>query len=138
RHPPSEPRVATRLGELLDEERHRGFVGRGRELAAFDAAVAGRSPCRVLFVHGPGGIGKTTLLLELRTRARAAGRTVVLLDARDVDASPDGFRDALAGATGAGGGLPTADLAAGTGGLPAGAVLMVDGYEQLKIGRAHV
>src|SRR5690606_41815246 len=96
RHPPSEPRVATRLGEVIDDERHRGFVGRGRELAAFDAAVAGRSPCRVLFVHGPGGIGKTTLLLELRTRARAAGRAVVMLDARDGGASPDGFRHAIA------------------------------------------
>jgi hypothetical protein len=28
--------------------------------------VTGRSPYRVLSVHGPGGIGKTTLLLELR------------------------------------------------------------------------
>jgi len=34
----------------------------------------------VLFVHGPGGIGQTTLLLEMRARATAAGRTTVLLD----------------------------------------------------------
>jgi Mrp family chromosome partitioning ATPase len=43
--------------------------------------VLGRSARRVLLVHGPGGIGKTTLLLEYRTRARDAGRTVLLLDA---------------------------------------------------------
>jgi hypothetical protein len=103
-----------RLGELVDRERHRNFVGRRRELVAFDDAVAGRSPQRVLFVHGPGGIGKTTLLLELRARARSAGRPVVVLDGRDIDPSPEGFEHAVAGA-----------------GLPVDAVLLVDGYEQL-------
>jgi hypothetical protein len=56
-------------------------VGRRRELASFDDALEGRSSRRVLLVHGPGGIGKTTLLLELRTRGRDVGRAVVLLDA---------------------------------------------------------
>jgi hypothetical protein len=108
--------VARRLGELLDSERRRNFVGRRRELAGFDDAMAGRSPHRVLFVHGPGGIGKTTLLLELGARARATGRTVVLLDGREVDASPEGFENAVAAALA----RPGADL-----------VLLVDGYEQL-------
>ena len=102
-----------RLGELLDEERHRSFVGRRRELDGFDDAVAGRSSHRVLLVHGPGGIGKTTLLFELRARARAAGRNVVLLDGREVDASPEGFRSAVGPPSGG------------------GTVLLVDGYEQL-------
>src|SRR5262245_16982619 len=88
--PPYHSPVATRLGELLDGERRRTFVGRRRELAEFDEAVAGRSPRRVLFVHGEGGIGKTSLLLELRARAQAAGRTVALVDGRDIDASPAG------------------------------------------------
>jgi hypothetical protein len=69
--------VAARLGELLDSERHRNFVGRRREVACFDEAVAGRSPHRVLFVHGPGGIGKTTLLLELSGPARRQPAGVV-------------------------------------------------------------
>ena len=56
-------------------------MGRRRELASFDDALEGRSSRRVLLVHGPGGIGKTTLLLELRTRGRDVGRAVVLLDA---------------------------------------------------------
>jgi hypothetical protein len=107
-----DPRVTTRLGEVLDEERHRSFVGRRRELAGFDDAIAGRSPRRVFFVHGPGGIGKTTLLLELHARARAAGRRVAALDGREVDASPEGF-----------------ELALGSHG--GDAVLLVDGYEQL-------
>jgi hypothetical protein len=61
--------MATRLGDLLDDARRRTFVGRRRELASFDDVVLGRSARRVLLVHGPGGIGKTTLLLEYRTRA---------------------------------------------------------------------
>ena len=87
--------MTTRLGDLLDDARRRTFVGRRGELAGFDDMLAGRSPRRVLLVHGPGGIGKTTLLLEFRTRARRAGRTVLLLDGREVDPSPDGFRNAV-------------------------------------------
>ena len=119
--------MATRLGELVDSERHRNFVGRRRELGGFDAAVAGRSPQRVLFVHGPGGIGKTTLLLELRSRARSAGRTVVLLDGRDVDPSPEGFELALIAARG----RPRDTGRPRNADLPGDVVLLVDGYEQL-------
>ena len=112
--------MATRLGDLLDDARRRTFVGRRRELASFDDVLLGRSARRVLLVHGPGGIGKTTLLLEYRTRARDAGRTVLLLDAREVDPSPEGFENAMAAAAG----QPMSVL-------PDGAVLLVDGYEQL-------
>ena len=84
--------MSTHLGDLLDTARRQRFVGRHRELASFDDALAGRSPRRVLFVHGHGGIGKTTLLQEFRARARAAGRTVVQIDGRDVDPSPEGLR----------------------------------------------
>jgi hypothetical protein len=117
--------MTTRLGDLLDDARRRTFVGRRGELAGFDDMLAGRSPRRVLLVHGPGGIGKTTLLLEFRTRAREAGRTVVLLDGREVDPSPDGFRNAVGSALPDGAVLPDGVV------LPGGAVLLVDGYEQL-------
>src|SRR5690242_421468 len=106
--------MTTRLGNLLDDARRRTFVGRRGELASFDDVLRGRSPRRVLLVHGPGGIGKSTLLLEFRTRAREAGRTVLLLDGREVDPSPEGFENAVGGA------------------LPGGTVLLVDGYEQLE------
>ena len=54
----------------------------------------------------------------MRARARAAGRTAILLDGREVDPSPDGFRQAVQRATGpATAGRTT--------------VLLVDGYEQL-------
>jgi RecA/RadA recombinase len=66
--------AGTSLGDVIDRARRQSFVGRRSELRTFDDARVGRSPRRVLFVHGPGGIGKTTLLLEMRARASAAGR----------------------------------------------------------------
>ena len=61
------------LSGALDDARRLGFVGRAAELAAFGDAVDGRTPARVLFVQGPGGIGKSTLLDEMRRRAVARG-----------------------------------------------------------------
>jgi hypothetical protein len=98
--------VAAQLGDLLDQARGQCFVGRQAELCAFDDAVAGRSPRRVLIVHGPGGIGKTTLVQEMRRRAPGA----ILLNGRQIDPSPEGFRAALTGPP---------------------RVLLVDSYEQL-------
>jgi hypothetical protein len=117
--------MSTRLGDLLDNARRERFVGRHRQLASFDDALHKRSPTQLLFVHGEGGIGKTTLLLELRARARAAGRTVIHVDGRDTDPSPQGLAAAVRLALG-----PYAGDGTGAS-VPAGAVLLVDGYEQL-------
>jgi len=106
--------VATVLGDVIERARRRNFVGRRDELRAFGDALTGRSPRRVLFVHGPGGIGKTTLLLEMFARARAAGRIPALLDGREIDPSPEGFLQAV---------QQSAD--------DHGMVLLVDSYEHL-------
>ncbi|MDG4820274.1 AAA family ATPase [Asanoa sp. WMMD1127] len=105
--------MGTSLGELLDTARRARFVGRRQEVASFDDALAGRTPRRVLFVHGQGGIGKTTLLAEFRARARKAGRRVVDVDGREVDPSPEGMTTAIHDNDDA-------------------AVLLIDGYEQLR------
>src|ERR1041385_63613 len=104
---------AARFGDLVDSARRQAFVGRRVQIRSFEDALVGRSARPVLFVYGPGGIGKTTLLLEMRARARGTGRAAVLLDGRDMDPSPDGFMEALRGA-----------------GSDA-TVLLIDGYEQL-------
>jgi hypothetical protein len=111
-----------RLGDVLDAAGSRTFVGRGRELAAFDDAVGGRSSRRVFLVHGVGGIGKSTLLGQFRAHALAAGRPAVLVDGREVDPSPEGVRAALARA------LPDRSTRFDDLRAPA---LLVDHYEQL-------
>jgi hypothetical protein len=117
--------VPAHLGDLLDTARRERFVGRRPELASFDDALAGRSPRRVLFVHGQGGIGKTTLLQQFRARAQAAGRSVMQVDGRDVDPTPEGMEAAVRDAVDHHSDRrPIADLLTD-------AVLLVDGYEQL-------
>ena len=71
------------LGDRLELEDERRFVGRRRELAELETILDADSPVRVAIVYGPGGIGKSTLLRRLRRRARAAGRPVAFIDGRD-------------------------------------------------------
>lgn len=81
------------MAARLAERRRSAFVGRDRELAVFRAAVREEQGApSTLFVHGMGGIGKSTLLRQFADEAEAAGRTVVLVDGRYIDPSPDGFR----------------------------------------------
>ena len=70
------------LADRVEQEDERRFVGRTSELALFDDLLAGRLPYRVVLVHGPGGIGKSTLLRQLRRAAIAAGWDVRALDGR--------------------------------------------------------
>jgi hypothetical protein len=112
--PPREPagdQLAGRLGAARDD----GFVGRTRELDLLAAALTGTSDVRVMFVHGPGGIGKTTLLDAMARLTRGGGRPVTYLDARDVECSPAAVHAAVAE-------LTAEDPSA---------VLLVDGYELL-------
>ncbi|MGV9356485.1 AAA family ATPase [Streptomyces misionensis] len=66
------------------------FTGRTAELAVFRAALAGDEGApAVLFVHGPGGIGKSMLLRRFAAEARAAGRQVLEIDGRIVQPTPE-------------------------------------------------
>ena len=116
------------LASALDAARVHAFVGRESHLAAFDSALNGLGSQRVLFVHGPGGIGKTTLLQQYRIRAGQTNRPVVELDARDIDCSPDSFRAGfeLARQLQVGGGEPS-DVG------PRPLVLLLDGYDRLAL-----
>jgi hypothetical protein len=50
----------------------------------------------VLFLHGPGGIGKSTLLRRFAREAAAAGRAVIEVDARTTAPTPESFARAAA------------------------------------------
>ncbi len=89
----SAPAPAT-LGDRLAWARRARFVGREAEQARFDRMLAGQAE-PVWFLHGPGGIGKTTLLSVLARRAEAAGRIVIEFDARHLAATPAGWHQAL-------------------------------------------
>jgi hypothetical protein len=117
----------TSLAERLDAARRRAFVGRAAELGLVAAMLAGTGAMTVLHLHGPGGVGKSTLLRRIAWEAAGSGRAVSFMDGRDVD-DP---------AVGPGGVLlvdevdavPSEALAALLGALPAGAVAVLAGRE---------
>ncbi|WP_327581485.1 ATP-binding protein [Nonomuraea sp. NBC_00507] len=65
-------------------------MGREEELAVFHAALYGGG-CSVLYVHGPGGIGKSALLRRFAHEATLAGRPVSTVDGRTPEPSPAAF-----------------------------------------------
>ena len=88
--PPPPPH--TPLADRLQAARLRAFVGREHELAAFRAALAEpERPLTVLYLTGPGGIGKSSLLRRLAQEAQEAGREVLTIDARSVECTPEAF-----------------------------------------------
>ena len=98
-------RAAENLGKRLERERVRRFVGRAAELELFStwleassnqAAVSdSREAFSVLWVYGPGGIGKSTLLRAFADVARNAGYLLAQIDGGRVMPTPDGIRAAV-------------------------------------------
>ncbi|WP_350277088.1 hypothetical protein [Kribbella sp. HUAS MG21] len=115
-----EPAAGT-FGSVLSERRRQAFVGRTAELEAFREALSG--PARVLSVHGPGGIGKTSLLLRYVDLAADLGVAVTRLDGRELEPSPKAVLECL--------GAATVDDVRRV--VPEPAVLMVDTYEELQL-----
>lgn len=88
--------MSTRLADRLSAARRNRFVGRAGELQMFETALkATDSPFQILYLYGPGGIGKTSLLREFHARAEQARTPAYYLDGRNLEATPDSFLRAL-------------------------------------------
>ncbi|MEV5018716.1 ATP-binding protein [Streptomyces sp. NPDC053780] len=86
----------TRLGDRLNESRRRSFVGRDGELRRFGRALDGGPDApRVLFLHGPGGVGKSALLRRFADEAVLRNRPVVRVDGRTAPADVQDFGRAV-------------------------------------------
>ena len=84
------------VSDRLIAARRRQFVGRAHELELFRAALSAHElPFQVLFIHGPGGVGKTTLLHEFMRLCEPAEAQSYYLDARGIDPAPEAFIAAL-------------------------------------------
>ena len=69
------PAAAPTLAARLVRREQAVFVGRAAELRIIDSLLTDDPPASVLLVHGPGGIGKSVLLREIRRRGVEAGWT---------------------------------------------------------------
>jgi hypothetical protein len=94
-------RASGTVAERLRGARARRFVGREAELELFASALESAEPSfSVLFVEGPGGVGKTALLHALAEVAGDLGLDPVRIDLRALEPSPAGFAAALGAALG--------------------------------------
>ncbi|GGV67382.1 hypothetical protein GCM10010277_75990 [Streptomyces longisporoflavus] len=85
-----------RLGDRLKKTRRDSFVGRDGELRRFGRALDGGPDApRVLFLHGPGGVGKSALLRRFADEAELRNRPVVQVDGRTAPADAQGFGRAV-------------------------------------------
>jgi hypothetical protein len=84
------------LGDLLAARRRRLFVGRSAELELVRSALDSLElPFSVLFVQGPGGIGKSSLLDVVAGLAKDAGAIVARVDGRTVSPTPPALLEVL-------------------------------------------
>ncbi|MEX2196377.1 MAG: ATP-binding protein [Thermoleophilaceae bacterium] len=88
--------MAGTLGTRLATRDELRFVGRAEELSLAGRLFEADPPASVLHVHGPGGIGKSTLLREIARRGEAAGWTPRAIDGRDLPPLADALETALA------------------------------------------
>jgi hypothetical protein len=89
--------VPTLAAHLEDRDRAR-FVGRGSELAFLERCLDDDPPASVILIHGPGGIGKSTLLRELARRAEPRGYETFFVEGRELPPMPDALEAVLSGA----------------------------------------
>jgi energy-coupling factor transporter ATP-binding protein EcfA2 len=88
--------MSSSLAERLSAERHRRFVGRKRELELFQSAIAASElPFHVLYVFGPGGVGKTSLLGQFNRICKSSETQLIYVDARNIEPTSESFISAL-------------------------------------------
>lgn len=119
------------VAELLSAARRRSFVGRDKEIQLFESQlVATTLDFVLLYIHGAGGEGKTTLLKHLAEICDSHKIQRLNLDAREVEAHPaaflEGVRQSLGKAVKAG-----QDVFEALSQLENRAVLFIDTYEKI-------
>jgi hypothetical protein len=117
---------AVELGDLLRSRRLESFVGRAAEVEIFLAALDTTDvPFSVLYIYGPGGIGKSTLMDLLAAHAEEKLAHVIRIDGRGMPVSVEAVLDAL---------RESLDVPDGVGPIGSGLgriVLLLDSYEHL-------
>jgi hypothetical protein len=104
------------MADRLAEARAGALVGREPERAVLDQMLSGAAHAPlVAYLHGPGGIGKSSLVRYAARQAELAGRRVVHVDGRFLETDPRRLEEAAAPAC-----------------SEPGTVLLIDTFEQCQ------
>ncbi len=88
-------------GNRLTAARQRRFVGRAAEVAHFQTALTAPELQFVgIYIYGPSGVGKTTLLKQLQTICAQHQSIAIYIDARNIEPTPESIYMAFAMALG--------------------------------------
>jgi hypothetical protein len=104
------------MADGQDPRRAGSLVGRDDVLRQLDRVLHKDAATRLVFVHGPGGIGKSAVLREVARRAEQRQTSVQRVDGRDRDAAGERLESALCALTDADG---------------SGGMLLLDSYEHV-------
>ena len=118
-----------RLRDILQQQRKKNFVGRQPELQFFSALLQQASPAyHLIYIYGPGGQGKTTLLKQFADVCLENSTPFIHLDCRYIEAHPDSFKQVfqLSSPFGETEIIDAIDAHRGP------VVVMIDTYEKLK------
>ena len=89
------------ISHRLSERSACTFVGRNLELDMLMRAFsAPELPFIVAYIHGQGGIGKSSLLQSLRRQIRSDGGRIIFINCRDTEPTITGFLSKLSSALG--------------------------------------
>ncbi|GAA6622993.1 AAA family ATPase [Scytonema sp. NUACC26] len=88
--------MSSSLGARLSAERNHRFVGRVQELELFRNAITSSVlPFNILYIYGPGGIGKTSLLRQLTRIAEQRNIQFIYIEGRNLEPAPASFLSVL-------------------------------------------
>lgn len=89
------------LSERLAWERNRKFVGREQEIAIFQKAlISSELPFNILHIFGPGGVGKTSLMLQLQGLCNQLKIPSLHIEARNLEPTPESVLSVLSSSMG--------------------------------------
>jgi hypothetical protein len=120
-----------RLKDRLNQQAARNFVGRAQEIAHL-LHLIDKQNTPVVFVHGIGGIGKSSLLEVFATQAQNAGLVVIKMDCRAIRPSTEGFLRAVSEAIG-GDATDLEQVSLRLSGLGTHVILAFDTYEVFRM-----
>jgi len=119
-----------RLKDILQQQRKMNFVGRQKELSFFERLLLGKEPStHLIYIYGPGGQGKTTLLKQFADACKEKSVPVIQLDCRYIEPHPESFKNAF---TVAAESVLNGNIFKILDDYPGNAVLLIDTYEKLK------